>query len=99
MEALVDQHADVEREQDGDLGGEREAEHLRAHRDLAVGEHGDDREGDQRPQLPRQVDVQHVAERDVREVRQRAEDADRRGVVGDDRDIGRRGAGHAAQAL
>ena len=53
VKAVVDQHAEVEREQHPDFAQQREAEDLRAEGDLEVGQDRDDRERDRGPRLPR----------------------------------------------
>ena len=65
VKALLDQHADIERQQDSDLGGQRDAEHFRADGHFAIGQDRDQHDGDQRPQLPCQMDVQDIAEGDM----------------------------------
>jgi len=95
---LRGQDRDVEHEQDQHLGGQGEPEHLGAHRHLEVGQQGDDRVGDQRPDLPGDVYAEAGAGL-AGEVGQRAEDADGGRVVGQQRDVGGGPAGPAAQAL
>ena len=99
VKAVVDQDADIESEQDPDFAQERESKHLRAQRDLEVGQDGDDRECDQRPRLPWQVDPEDAVHHLVGEERQRAEDPDRRRVIGEHRDVCGGAAGAVAESL
>lgn len=86
--AVLHDDRDADDEQDRDLEGEQHAQHVGADVDAAVAEESDDRDRDDRPDGPVQVDAEQVRDGQVREETEHRVEAEAQRAVGGDRDEG-----------